>query len=70
MTERGKVGFESKSPIISRCKACHAPRNAGFGGCAGEEMRAFRANFADDLRAMDISISGINDNHSGLDILC
>ena len=38
MNERCKVGFESQSPVISRCGACHAFRNAGFGGLADDEV--------------------------------
>jgi hypothetical protein len=39
MTERCKVGFESQSPIISSCGACHAPPNAVFGGWARGKYR-------------------------------
>ena len=37
ITETYKVGFEIQSPIFSRCGACPAPRNAGFGGWAGRK---------------------------------
>ena len=38
MTEMCKVGFESQSPFISRFGACHAVRNGGFGGWAGDSV--------------------------------
>ena len=46
MTERCKAGFESQSPIISRCGACHPPPNAGFGGWAREKYRTLERSLA------------------------
>ena len=63
ITERCKVGFESQSPIISRCGACHAFRNAGFGGLAGDEV----AGAKHFKIALDLGVQprAVNDRVSG-----
>ena len=63
MNERCKVGFESQSPVISRCGACHAFRNAGFGGWAGDEVAG--AKYFKIALALGVHPRAVNDRVSG-----